>query len=377
MKVDVRIAENCGFFKGSAANYIQQPLNVEANYRNMRLRLNNSHVTQTEEKEVREGRVEVSFDNGLTWGTICATNWSFREANVICHQLNLGYAASTAQTLIYGDSKRYPWKMVGPVCQGTEASLIECSREERYPKFCNLNNNKVAVVRCDEKSPDLVLNIAHIRKSIHLVTKRLSALKCAMEEKCLSRDAYEIQTSPPEAERKLLRFTTTAENVGTADFFPYADYKSWQWHQCHNHYHSMEEFATFDIYDMHYKKQAEGHKASFCLEDTGCRRGVSRRHSCGNKTQGISVGCWDTYSAFIDCQWVDVTRLIPHAFYVLRIVINPGCRIGEISYENNVVECLLYYTGDQWTTFALSCVNASSKLQIDFWSKFKADLGIE
>uniref|UniRef100_A0A1A9W836 protein-lysine 6-oxidase n=1 Tax=Glossina brevipalpis TaxID=37001 RepID=A0A1A9W836_9MUSC len=345
--------------RASTANPILQPLNVETNYRNMRLRLNNSHAKQGEEEVVREGRVEVSFDLGLTWGTICGTYWSFREANVICHQLNLGYAASTAQTVIYGDSKRYPWKMVGTLCRGTETSLRDCFREKDYPKFCDANNTKLAVVRCVEKLTDLSLDLQVIGKSAYLDTKPLSALKCAMEENCLSRDAYEIQATQPDAERKLLRFPTTAENVGTADFNPYANYEDWQWHSCHNHYHSMEKFATFDIYDMHYKKQAEGHKASFCLQDTACKTGITPRHNCGNVTQGISVGCWDTYDVFLDCQWLDVTNLPKNKTYLLRVAINPDYMIGEISYENNGAECLLYYTGDRSTTTVSECVRAS------------------
>lgn len=39
----------------------------------------------------------------------------------------------------------------------------------------------------------------------------------------------------------------------------------------------MEVFATFDIIDSTGKRVAEGHKASFCLEDNQCMPGTIPR----------------------------------------------------------------------------------------------------
>lgn len=44
----------------------------------------------------------------------------------------------------------------------------------------------------------------------------------------------------------------------------------------------MEVFATFDIINEKGEKVAEGHKASFCLEDNLCREGVEPRYACAN-----------------------------------------------------------------------------------------------
>ncbi|XP_037826035.1 protein-lysine 6-oxidase [Lucilia sericata] len=341
-----------------AYSAIKQPLNVETNYRNMLLRLNNRLDNVSPSIHIREGRVEVSFNYGRTWGTVCATHWSYREANVVCKQLNLGYAAFSNQTQQFGTSHRYPWNMVGTLCRGTEHSLRDCFRESQYPRACNATNRNVAVVRCVEKLSDLTLGIQDIEQSAYLDTQPLQRLTCAMEENCLSRDAYRIILTQPQALRKLLRFTTRAENVGSADFSPYANYEQWQWHQCHNHYHSMESFASFDIYNMSYQKVAQGHKASFCLMDTACKSGITPKYTCGNRTQGISIGCWDTYSTGLDCQWVDVTNLPTNRTYILRIAINPEYMIGEVSFENNGAECLLHYTGERNTTRVTNCTRS-------------------
>ncbi|CAK9292615.1 unnamed protein product [Gordionus sp. m RMFG-2023] len=124
----------------------------------------------------------------------------------------------------------------------------------------------------------------------------------------------------------------------------------WDWHECHQHYHSFEVFSTYRVLDRNNNAVATGHKASFCLEDAQCRYDIFPTFQCRDfGEQGISVGCIDVYKYDIDCQWVDMTDVQPGS-YQLEIVVNPEKKVAELDYTNNRVICDIEYSAYQITT---------------------------
>lgn len=286
-----------------------------------------------------EGRVEI-YHNG-TWGSICPDGWTLYEASAVCRHLAIGYAEQAAQTDYFGSSKIV---LSGVHCEGNETNLFQCKHEQYGDVTCPGEFGHVAAVICTNYLADLVLDTAAIEFSAHLHDVMLFRLQCAMEENCLSKSAYEIQKTNPDWQyetRRLLRFTASSLNAGNAEFRPYLPKHLWQWHLCHMHYHSMEVFATFDILNASGHRIAEGHKASFCLEDNTCLPGVEKKYSCKNYgDQGVSVNCSDIYYYNLDCQWVDVTDVEP-GDYKFKVAVNPHARVAEQNYHNNAASCQL------------------------------------
>ncbi|CAG7687826.1 unnamed protein product, partial [Allacma fusca] len=67
-------------------------------------------------------------------------------------------------------------------------------------------------------------------------------------------------------------------------------------------------------------------------------------YACANfGNQGISVGCADIYRANIDCQWVDITDVVPGS-YTFKVSINGEMKVAESDFSNNAVLCNLEYT---------------------------------
>ncbi|XP_060938319.1 lysyl oxidase homolog 3B isoform X1 [Limanda limanda] len=295
-----------------------------------------------------EGRVEVlsSDSNGTrSWGLICGESWSTKEASVACRQLGLGYANQGLQETWYWDSSNVTdMLMSGVKCSGSEMALSQCQHHKTVS--CQKAAAKFAAgVICSETASDLVLNAPVVQQSVYIEDRPLHMLYCAAEEDCLSQSA--AKANWPYGHRRLLRFSSQIHNIGRADFKPKAGRHSWVWHACHGHYHSMNIFTHYDLLNSNGTKVAEGHKASFCLEDTDCQDSVSKRYECANfGDQGITVGCWDLYRHDIDCQWIDITDVKP-GNYILQVVINPNQEVAESDFTNNAMKCNCKYDGQR------------------------------
>jgi hypothetical protein len=176
--------------------------------------------------------------------------------------------------------------------------------------------------------PDLVLDERDLRESLLIETADFDRQECAVADRCVGAPGR----------RRLLRFDTTAVNVGEGDFFigdpsqspltTYSQCRSW-W--------VFEEYSEFRLLDLEGNLVATGHKEAFCLTDHDRRAGAGgptpQFTDC--RFQGISAGWTDVYHRELDCQWIDITG-VPEDLYVLEVHLNPAGVVEEANYSNNV-----------------------------------------
>uniref|UniRef100_A0A8C0IVD5 protein-lysine 6-oxidase n=1 Tax=Chelonoidis abingdonii TaxID=106734 RepID=A0A8C0IVD5_CHEAB len=343
--------------------------------------------------QVGEGRVEV-LRHGQ-WGTVCDEKWDLLAASVVCRQLGYGTARQAlagaqlgqglgpihmtkvqctgyerllhecsfqeaAQSgcrheadaavrcnvphMDYQSQETWYWQgsleagevvMSGVHCMGTELSIQQCQRHG--PVHCPAGGGRFSAgVSCTDTAPDLVLDAQLVQETGYLEERPLAMLYCAHEERCLSRSADHANW--PDGYRRLLRFSSRIHNLGRADFRPQTGRHAWVWHQCHRHYHSIEVFTHYDLLTLNGSRVAEGHKASFCLEDTNCPPGTGWPLYCPcPRLMGDlrTVGCWLPPRA----------HQVPAPGLRGRVVVNPKHEVAESDFSNNVMRCQCKYDG--------------------------------
>ena len=82
------------------------------------------------------------YQNG-EWQSVCDDDWGIDDADVVCKQLNYGYAQSAPTSSFYGISFNNILE-VSFACAGTESKLLDCTYSN--VTFCSLAEE--AGVRC-------------------------------------------------------------------------------------------------------------------------------------------------------------------------------------------------------------------------------------
>lgn len=156
----------------------------------------------------------------------------------MCQSLGLGYANHAMQTDYFGGINETQLQITRSECWGNETSLDQCQnfRDYQAPHLCPGHANSVAAVSCESLMADLVFQYEELENTVHMEDRPMYFLQCAMEENCLAHEAYEIQRTHPNwhlETRRLLKFTASVLNAGTADFRPHIPKHLWEWHMCH------------------------------------------------------------------------------------------------------------------------------------------------
>lgn len=146
---------------------------------------------------------------------------------------------------------------------------------------------------------------------------------------------------------RLLRFTATTPNIGTADVFVgdplqhvAANDGMFEYALCHDHYH-FRHYATYDLISLETGAVVQAAKRGFCMVDVSQAAdgvpGKKRTYdTCGNREQpgfqGISVGWADSYNRVLDGQYFvldEPAAPVAPGDYVLRITVNPAFVCGD------------------------------------------------
>ncbi|KAM9020365.1 antigen WC1.1-like [Ara ararauna] len=70
------------------------------------------------------GRVEIKHEE--QWGTVCDGDWTMKDAEVVCKQLQCGSAVQALNEAVFGQGSGPTW-LYGVVCRGNESTLWNCS----------------------------------------------------------------------------------------------------------------------------------------------------------------------------------------------------------------------------------------------------------
>ena len=245
---------------------------------------------------------------------------------------------------------------------GGLAGLIACAGDEnalganRAPQFAAAPPGPDL-----DGTPDLIVDARRLGRT--WVIGDEEATSCSVQEGGVTPGLHRV-----------LRFTATTPNIGTADVFVgnpldhvAAGDGLFEFASCHNHFH-FRNYATYELMSVATGAVVQAAKRGFCMVDITRWGGASGKRtytSCGSQSvpgfQGISTGWADSYARTLDGQFFVIDDL-PLGDYILRITVNPAfvCGTGdedrprdasgachmfaESDYSNNVGETVVAIT---------------------------------
>ncbi|XP_043944244.1 deleted in malignant brain tumors 1 protein-like [Protopterus annectens] len=79
------------------------------------------------------GRVEIY--NGLSWESVCGSNWGMNEAKAVCAQLHCGFPVQVNSNSYFGQGSGDVFRQM-IMCSGNEISLFSCNFSQPRPSDC-------------------------------------------------------------------------------------------------------------------------------------------------------------------------------------------------------------------------------------------------
>ncbi|WP_426756200.1 lysyl oxidase family protein [Myxococcus sp. Y35] len=188
--------------------------------------------------------------------------------------------------------------------------------------------------------PDLAVDADVLARSLYVERRTFAADSCEILEGCV----------PAPGERRLLRFSTSIQNLGSAS----ASVPNWEerpdlyvWDECHGHDH-LTNFAQYALRDAQGNEVVEGRKQGFYLVDYHRQCDDAAPFHLAVERMSISAGWTDIYVADIPCQWIDITDLADGT-YSLRVGVDEQDIIEEADLLPNEAILNVRIEGDAVT----------------------------
>jgi hypothetical protein len=212
------------------------------------------------------------------------------------------------------------------------AVVTACSSTDREPTAVPSSHSlrpSFAITPESGGLPDLVVDAKRLDQSWKISTENIVGSDCAAQE-----------GEVPLGVHRLMRFTVSSPNAGTADLVigdPMYHYYTlndglFEFASCHGHFH-YRNYATYELVSVATGATFRAAKRGFCLEDDApAASGHPQRQftECGTLTtpgnQGQSIGWADVYDRRLPGQYFvldDPRNPVPPGEYLIRITVNP------------------------------------------------------